>query len=58
MCKSTVSSICRLAVGVALVALVTHTWLVMGLVVPVTVAGSSMAPTLNGAHAGISLRNV
>ena len=25
-----------------------HTWLVMGLVVPVTVAGSSMAPTLEG----------
>jgi signal peptidase I len=35
-------------VGVCLVALVTHTWLVMGLVVPVTVAGSSMAPTLSG----------
>jgi signal peptidase I len=51
MCKSTVSSICRLAVGVALVALITHTWLLMGLVVPVTVAGSSMAPTVNGAHA-------
>jgi signal peptidase I len=43
-------SICRLAVGVCLVALVMHTWLLMGLVVPVTVAGSSMVPTLNGPH--------
>ncbi|MGD9635086.1 MAG: signal peptidase I [Pirellulales bacterium] len=46
--NATVTAICRLAVGVALVALVTHTWFVMGLVVPVTVAGSSMAPTLSG----------
>ena len=46
-------AVCRLAVGVSLVALVTHTWLVMGLVVPVTVAGSSMAPTLNGPHGSI-----
>jgi signal peptidase I len=37
-------------VGVCLVALVTHTWLVMGLVVPVTVSGSSMAPTLQSTH--------
>lgn len=45
---ATVSAVCRLAVGVAVVVLVTHTWLVMGLAVPVTVAGSSMAPTLSG----------
>jgi signal peptidase I len=43
-------SVCRLAVAVALVALVSHTWLVMGVVVPVVVAGSSMAPTLAGPH--------
>jgi signal peptidase I len=43
-----IPAICRLAVGVALVALIAHTWFVMGLVVPVTVAGSSMAPTLSG----------
>lgn len=41
---------CRLAVGVALVAIALHTWLAMGLVVPVTVDGSSMAPTLEGPH--------
>jgi signal peptidase I len=46
--NTTFSAICRFAVGVAIIALVTHTWLVMGLVVPVTVAGSSMAPTLQG----------
>lgn len=37
----------RLAVGVAIVALVMHTWLLMGLVVPVVVSGSSMEPTLS-----------
>lgn len=41
---------CRLAVAVVLAALVTHTWLVMGLMVPVVVAGSSMSPTLAGPH--------
>ena len=46
--NNSIPAICRLAVGVALVALITHTWFVMGLVVPVTVAGSSMAPTLSG----------
>jgi signal peptidase I len=48
MSTFTLQSACRLGVGVAVVALVTHTWLVMGLIVPVTVAGSSMAPTLLG----------
>lgn len=46
--NSTFPAICRLVVGVLLVALVMHTWFVMGLVAPVTVAGSSMAPTLSG----------
>ena len=50
MSKSSFHAACRLAVGVLLLALVTHTWLVMGLVVPVTVAGSSMAPTLHGSQ--------
>ena len=43
--RSFPSTVVRLAVGVALVASCAHTWLMMGLVVPVTVAGSSMAPT-------------
>jgi signal peptidase I len=43
-------AVCRLLVGVCLVALAMHTWLVMGLIVPVTVAGSSMVPTLQGPH--------
>ena len=46
MSKSSFHAVCRLVVGVCVVALVTHTWLLMGLVVPVTVSGSSMAPTL------------
>jgi signal peptidase I len=50
MTKSSIQAACRLAVGVCLIALVTHTWLLMGLVVPVTVAGSSMTPTLQNAH--------
>jgi signal peptidase I len=40
----------RLLVGVLVAALVTHTWLLMGLIVPVMVAGSSMAPTLQDTH--------
>jgi signal peptidase I len=51
MTKSSLQSVVRLAVGVGIVALVCHTWLLMGLVVPVTVAGSSMAPALEGPHA-------
>src|SRR3972149_6672523 len=50
MSQSSLSAACRFAVGVCLAALVAHTWLVMGLIVPVTVAGSSMAPTLSGPH--------
>lgn len=46
--NATISSVSRFAVGLAVCALVAHTWFVMGLVVPVTVAGSSMAPTLQG----------
>lgn len=38
----------QFGVGLLVAALVLHTWLAMGLIVPVTVAGSSMAPTLVG----------
>jgi len=48
MPKSSLHAACRFAVGVGVVAIVAHTWFVMGLVVPVSVAGSSMAPTLSG----------
>jgi signal peptidase I len=41
-------SLLQLAVSVFVAAAIIHTWLVMGLVMPVTVAGSSMAPTLEG----------
>jgi signal peptidase I len=37
----------QLALGTVLLALLLRTWLVMGLVEPITVAGSSMAPTLD-----------
>jgi signal peptidase I len=50
MNQSPLRSVLQLAVGVFVAALVMHTWLVMGLVVSVTVAGSSMAPTLQGPH--------
>lgn len=50
MGSSGVRSVCSLAVGVALVAMVLHTWLVLGIVVPVTVEGSSMSPALEGPH--------
>ena len=43
-------SLLHAVIGTLVLALVVRTWLVMGLVVPVTVAGSSMAPTLRGAH--------
>jgi signal peptidase I len=38
----------QIAVGVIVAAAAIHTWLVMGLVVPMTVAGSSMSPALEG----------
>lgn len=40
----------QLSLAVAVLALIARMFLVMGLIVPVTVAGSSMAPTLNGPH--------
>jgi len=44
---SSIQSIVQLAVGTMLLALAMRTWLVMGLIEPVTVSGSSMAPTLD-----------
>lgn len=38
----------HLIIGTLLLAIALRTWLVMGLVAPVTVSGSSMAPTLRG----------
>jgi signal peptidase I len=40
----------HLTIGTAIFALLLRTWVVMGLVEPVTVSGSSMAPTLVGPH--------
>ena len=40
----------QFAVGLVLVAIFARVFLLMGLIVPVMVAGSSMAPTLNGRH--------
>jgi signal peptidase I len=48
MAASPFRNVLQLVVGVFAAALVVHTWLLMGLVVPVTVSGSSMAPTLQG----------
>ncbi len=46
----TIQTTVQLAIGTVLLALVLRTWLVMGLVEPVTVAGSSMAPTVRGSY--------
>jgi len=40
----------QFGVGLFVAGLVMHTWLAMGLIVPVAVSGSSMAPTLRGPH--------
>jgi signal peptidase I len=48
MNQNPLRSVLQLVVGMFIAAAVTHTWLVMGLIVPVTVAGSSMAPALEG----------
>ena len=47
------STILQFAVGTLVLTLVLRTWLVMGLVEPVLVAGSSMVPTLRGPHDSI-----
>jgi signal peptidase I len=49
-----IAQILRLLVGILVCALMLRTWLVLGLIEPVTVAGSSMAPTLRGPHIGVA----
>ena len=44
------------AVGTLLLAMLLHTWLLMGLIEPVHVAGSSMMPTLRGPHHSITCK--
>lgn len=44
-----IRSACHLAIGLIIAALLLHTWFVMGLIVPVVISGSSMAPTLGSA---------
>jgi signal peptidase I len=43
--------ICHFTVGLLVAALFVRTWLVLGMIQPVIVSGSSMAPTLRGPHA-------
>jgi signal peptidase I len=50
MFPAPIRSLCQFLVGLFAAALVMHTWLAMGLVAPVAVSGSSMAPTLRGPH--------
>lgn len=46
----TIQTTAQLAIGTVLLSLVLRTWLVMGVIAPVEVAGSSMAPTLRGPY--------
>jgi signal peptidase I len=41
---------CDLVIGLVIAALALHTWAMMGLIVPIAVSGSSMAPALLGPH--------
>ncbi len=47
-------SILHFAIGTLVLALILRTWLVLGLIEPVTVAGSSMVPTLRGPHVTVA----
>jgi signal peptidase I len=48
--------VCHFSIGTLVVALIVRTWLVMGLIEPVTVAGSSMAPNLRGPHVSVTCK--
>lgn len=48
--------VCYFAIGTLVLALIVRTWLVMGLIEPVTVSGSSMAPNLRGPHVSVTCR--
>lgn len=50
MSRSPLRIVLEMTVSLTIVALVVRGFVVMGLVVPVTVAGSSMSPTLLGSH--------
>jgi signal peptidase I len=45
-----------LAISTLVLALMLRTWLVLGLIEPVTVAGSSMAPNLRGPHVSVTCK--
>ena len=47
-------SILHIAIGTLVLAIVLRTWFVMGLIEPLSVAGSSMVPTLRGPHLAIT----
>jgi signal peptidase I len=50
MSNQSMRSVVQFAIGVVIAAVVLQTWLVLGWIVPMTVSGSSMAPTLMGPH--------
>lgn len=50
MFRQTLRRALHFTIGLVIAAVVIRTWLVMGLIVPVVVSGSSMAPTLLGPH--------
>lgn len=49
-------TVVSIAIGTLVLALMLRTWLVMGLIEPVTVAGSSMAPNLRGPHVSVTCK--
>lgn len=51
--SASILAMVQIAVGVVILAMVLRTWLVMGLIEPVSVAGSSMVPTLLGPHVAV-----
>jgi signal peptidase I len=48
MMRPHLRSVVHVLIGLAVAAIIVRTWLVLGLFVPMTVSGSSMAPTLGG----------
>jgi signal peptidase I len=47
MTRASLRHTVHFAIGLAIVAIISHTWYLMGLVTPVVVSGSSMTPTLH-----------
>ncbi len=54
--SASILAMVQMAVGIVILAMVLRTWLVMGLIEPVSVAGSSMAPTLLGPHVAVQCK--